>query len=224
MTTTAAPTREELQAQLEEYRQQIADAQAEIGAAALDNTSPSAVARQRKLKAARDGAEVTEAAPGRASTAASSSRASETRGGGLANRKLSYDYAAAFMARIEAVMVLQAELRAAEEHLLAVGQLPGGGKIANAQSGPRGDATSIDLDADVAAGLPRFPSRPKRGETIRFYERFTVERARELRELAELRAAEEAAGEGVDFSGVPTTRERRSLERRAARRAERAPE
>jgi fused signal recognition particle receptor len=224
-TATAAPTREELLGQLEDYRGLIADAEAAIGAAALDNTSPSAVARQKKLKDARDGAERMEAALAELDRREEAQADQGALAAASAERKLNYEWCATYLGRVETVLALQAELRAAEGELLALNTARGGGKVRNAKRGYRGvGPVECDLDTDLIAALPSPPAKPKAaGETMEIWRRNvqvgTPERARELRELAELRAQQEAAGEGIDYSGVEPARSRERRERREATRA-----
>jgi hypothetical protein len=228
VTTTATPTREELHAQLEDYRRQASDAEAAIGAAALDNTSPSAVARQKRLKAARDGAEVTEAALAELDRREQEAAQREREAAASAGRKLNYEWLAAYAELIEPVLALQAQLREAEERLLAHGRVRGGGKFHNANAHYRlMDATSIDLDTALVEALPQFPKKgPAHNETLAVWRNSygqtvgTPERARELREMALQRVAQEEAGEGIDYSGVEPAGRRERIEARRKARAD----
>jgi hypothetical protein len=64
-------------------------------------------------------------------------------------------------------------------------------------------------------GVKRREQTDKRRREL--FPKFTTERARELRAFAEQLAAKEAAGEGIDFSGVET----RHAQEQAALQAER---
>ena len=77
------------------------------------------------------------------------------------------------------------------------------------------DATACDPDPDLVSALPKVPAPGTDASMmLRFWTGVTSERLEELRGFALERAAEEAAGEGVDFTGQPPTRLRVLLERR----------
>jgi hypothetical protein len=122
----------------------------------------------------------------------------------------SYQFAAEFLVRAEAVLEAHAQARAAEDHLYALGR---NGKLLGAMLGGR--SVESDLDADVIQSIPEVRGRSRgRWEPMRFGERFTIERVRLARALAEARAEEEARGDGIDWSGQPGARMRQRLAER----------
>jgi hypothetical protein len=109
------------------------------------------------------------------------------------------------------VLEAHSQARAAEDHLYALGR----NRRVSAKSYFRETPEESDLDADVITSIPDLASRASgRWVPVRFGERFTIERVREARALAEARAAEESRGEGIDWSGQPGARMRRRLAER----------
>jgi hypothetical protein len=212
-TDTRAPTAEELREQLASHEETIAEAERQIGAAALDGKSSAAATK--RIRAARTGVERCQAAleelERREQTAEEQARLAAA----SAERLASYRWAAEWLTRWEALLVCHAELKAAEEHLRAYGGERGAGKILNVKSFLRGRPEDSDLDTDLIHGVPEMPQ----GREIFLPTHYTIERFRAVRELANTRAEQEERGEGTDWSGVPSTAKRESQRRNAERGA-----
>jgi hypothetical protein len=210
MKTATAPGAEELRDQLAQHEQEIEAAEVAIGEAALDGTNVTTATK--RLAKARQDTEQTKAAIAELERRQRVADDREREAAMSAERLRSYQWAAEFLARAEAVLEAHARARDAEDGLYALGQ---NRKVFNATSGFRGTPEESDLDADLLASIPDLPSRPRgRWEPIRFGEYFTIERLREARALAQTRAEEEASGKGIDWSGQPGARMRERLAKR----------
>src|SRR5688500_14987510 len=112
-TDTKPPTAEELREQLASHEETIAEAEREIGAAALDGKSSAAATK--RIRDARTGVQRCQAAleelERREQTAEEQARLAAA----SAERLASYRWAAEWLTRWEALLVCHAELKAAEE-------------------------------------------------------------------------------------------------------------
>jgi hypothetical protein len=207
--TTASPTAEELRDQLAAHEREIEAAEVAIGEAALDRTNVAAATK--RLAKARQDVEQTKAALVELERRERVRDEREREAARAAERLHSYKWAVEFLTRAEAVLEAHAQARVAEDRLYALGR----NRKLNPNSYLRETPDESDLDADVILSIPDLPSRARgRWEPMRFGERFTIERLREARALAEARAEEEARGDGIDWSGQPGARMRRRLAER----------
>ena len=222
-TNTNMPTADELREQIAEHEATIETAEREAGAALLAGKSTSAARKRAEdaraaIVAAHAAIEQLEGAEAQAAEAARQQAASE-------RRAAEYRYAALVAERAEAMLEAQAAAQAAEDALIELRGDPRGRRFRVIASGMRDlDPVSVDLDADVVERVPQVPNPPKPNAPRHIVqiggERWTIEHARELRALAEQRAAEEERGDGQDFTGQESAKMIAGRAQRLARREE----
>jgi hypothetical protein len=218
-TTTTETNAAGLRDQITGHEGELAEAEREIGAAALDGKSP--VAATKRAREARDGIGRARAAleelERREEAAAEEARTGEASRARLA----SYEWMVGFMELVGDYLTRRAEFEAAKVRLQ---QMPIDNRFRRAKLGGRYHSTDeSDLDTELLHAMPD-PSGWRSKTWTGIAKSFTPERARELRGFAEVRAEEERSGNGVDRSQPYGTWDREMNERRKAERAQRAEE
>jgi hypothetical protein len=217
-TTTTEITADELRQQITNHEQEIAEAEREIGAAALDGKRPAAA-----TKRARDGREaIRRCQAALAELERRETEAAEEARTGAASvaRLASYESIVAYLELAETFLLRRNEYEAAKK---AVEDFPVDRKFLAAKRGGRHQSPDeSDLDTDLVLAVPDTwaPEYRKKGGVTTVLRGMTAERARELRGFAEARAEEERSGNGVDRSQPYGTWDQQMNELRKAERAE----
>jgi hypothetical protein len=212
-TTTTEATADGLREQIAHHEQEVAKAEREIGAAALDGKS-----RAAATKRARESREaITRCTAALEELERREAQAAEEARTGAASvaRLASYEWMASFMGLVETYLLRRAELETAEA---AIQNMQIDNRFRRAKIGGRTHSVDeSDLDTDLLMAIPD-PAEHRGKKGVRFPPTFTAERARELREFAEVRAEEERSGNGLDRSQPFGTWDRQMNERRKAER------
>jgi hypothetical protein len=213
--TTTTPTADELRARLADFEQEAADAERELGRASLDGASTSAATK--KARAAREGIESTHAALEELTRREADRQSREREIAAARERAGVYRWASEYVAAATDAVATH-EAAAAAIARLADLERSKPGRLRQIQSttgAPWRPAMPLpeyqgrrflargesEIEADIVAVTSTGFARPKANEYKPFGVRrpLTVERCRELRELAERLAAEalaEAEGGG----------------------------